>query len=83
MSFNDLRDDASSGFYEEAAYQPAEGTSAAQPQQKGSAPRRSSKSNGKFLGMTPQQRFIIAVLLMVSVCTLGLMCNLITGRMGF
>lgn len=81
MSFNDLRDEASSNFYEEAVYQPAEGTPAAK-KQRASAPRRAA-SSGKFLGMTPQQRFIIAVLLMVAVCTLGLMCNLVTGKMGF
>lgn len=48
-----------------------------------SAPRPVSKkrrSSGKFLGMTPQQRFILAVILMITVCLLGSMCLLITGR---
>jgi len=33
--------------------------------------------------MTPIQRFIIAVLMMVMVCVLGAMCLLITGKIGF
>jgi len=32
--------------------------------------------------MTAIQRFIIAVMLMVAVCTLGAMCLLITGKIG-
>jgi hypothetical protein len=37
---------------------------------------------GRFLGMTPAQRFIIAVMLLVSVCVLGTMCLLVSGRIG-
>ncbi len=35
-----------------------------------------------FLGMNPTQRLIIAVLLMVTVCALGTMCLMVTGRLG-
>lgn len=41
-------------------------------------PRRS----GRFLGMTPFQRFVIAMMLMMVVCLLGTMFLLATGRMG-
>ena len=43
-------------------------------------PRRSS--GGQVLGMTPTQRFIVAVLLLISVCVLGSMCLILTGRIG-
>ena len=36
----------------------------------------------RLLGMTPQQRFILSVLVLLSVCALGSMCLLITGRIG-
>jgi len=36
----------------------------------------------KFLGMTAQQRFIIAAMLMIAVCVLGIMLLLVTGRLG-
>ncbi len=38
--------------------------------------------NGRLFGMTPGQRLIIALLLMVVTCVLGLMCLLLTGRIG-
>jgi hypothetical protein len=69
---DNLRDDATSKpFYEdEAQFQPAAGMA---------APRRSS---ARLLGMTAQQRFLIAVLLMLAVCSLGAMCLLVTGKIG-
>jgi hypothetical protein len=33
--------------------------------------------------MTPAQRFIIAAMLMLAVCSLGAMCLLLTGKIGF
>ena len=73
--FDNLRDDAASSLYEEEdTLVPEEEVIAKTP------PRR--KTNDKLLGMTPVQRFIIAVMLMVAVCTLGTMCLLITGKIG-
>ena len=43
-------------------------------------PRDSGK--GRFMGMTAGQRLLIAVLLMLSVCIVGTMCLLVTGRIG-
>ncbi len=77
--FDDLREQAdSTPFYEdEAQFQDAE---ARRPATK--PPRQVSFNfeNGRFLGMTPLQRFILAMLLLISVCVLGSMCLLITGR---
>lgn len=39
-------------------------------------------TGGVFLGLTAAQRLIIAVLLMLSVCVLGTMCLMISGRIG-
>lgn len=76
--FDGLRNDASntSGFEEPVEFFPEEKPPAQAPRP---APKK-RKSSGKFLGMTPQQRFLLAVLLMITVCVLGLMCNLITGN---
>jgi hypothetical protein len=71
--FDNLRNDAESSFYEEDNLPPDEDLFVP-------APKR--KTNGKLLGMTPVQRFIIAVMLMVAVCTLGSMCLLLTGKIG-
>jgi hypothetical protein len=70
---DNLRDDASSKpFYEEEAqFKPAEITTS------------SSSKNGRFLGMSPIQRFIVAVMLMFAVCSLGAMCLLITEKISF
>jgi hypothetical protein len=76
--FDNLRDDASSSpFYEdEDTIFPEETINKPAPK----APKR--KSNGKFLGMTPIQRFVIAVMLLIAVCALGSMCLLLTGKIG-
>ena len=75
--FDNLRDDAVPSFYEE------EDTVLPEEFEKkpiSKAPKR--KTNGKFLGMTSMQRFIIAAMLLVAVCTLGSMCLLLTGKIG-
>ncbi len=75
--FDNLREDAASSYYEEEAqYQPA-------AEKKTSAPRAKAKPRSKrILGMTAPQRFVIALMLMFAVCSLGMMCLLITGKMG-
>ena len=47
------------------------------------APARRKSSSGKFLGMTAPQRFLIAVMLMIMVCSLGAMCMVISGKFAF
>jgi len=71
--FDNLREQANSTpFYEgEAQFQSVE-----EPR---SAP---SASSGRFLGMTPAQRFILSVMVMIMVCTIGAMFLVVTGKMG-
>jgi len=75
--FDNLRDDATPSFYEEDdTILPEE--YAKKPVSK--APKR--KASGKFLGMTSMQRFVIAAMLLIAVCTMGSMCLLLTGKIG-
>jgi hypothetical protein len=71
--FDNLREQSdSTPFYEdEAAFRGAE-LKPIPP------PRRSADK--RFLGMTPQQRFIVAVMVLIAICALGSMTLLITGR---
>ncbi len=73
--FDNLREQANaSPFYEEEAQvQDAGGAGNAPP------PRAPV---GRLLGMTAPQRFILAALLMLTVCVLGAMCLLVTGKIG-
>lgn len=72
--FDNLREDASASplYEDQAKFQPAAGT------RFDPVMRRPTK----FLGMTSFQRFFLAVLLLLAVCTLGSMCLLVTGRIG-
>jgi hypothetical protein len=48
----------------------------------GVTPQRVQRQRrGNFLGMTAVQRFIIAVMLLVMTCLLGILCLLVTQRM--
>jgi len=69
--FDNLRDDpGTTPFYEEEAkFQPAAGTVQSE-----------SRTSSRFLGMTPTQRFVIAMLLLIAVCSLGAMCLFVTGK---
>jgi hypothetical protein len=69
---DNLRDDAESSFYEEDTL----------PPEKAIAPPPRRRSSGKFLGMTPIQRFIIALMLMVAVFASGTVCLLLTNKIG-
>jgi hypothetical protein len=71
---DNLRDDTSSSYYNDEETVPPEEAKAL------AKPRR--KANGKFLGMTPAQRFIVAVMLMIAVCAFGTMCLLLTNKIG-
>jgi len=45
------------------------------------APVRKRRKSKKFLGMTAQQRFLISVMLMFTVCLLGTLAMFVMGRM--
>ena len=72
--FDNLRDSAESSFYEE---EPNDVYN--EPKQKATAPRR--RRSGKFLGMTSQQRFMISLMLMFTVCLVGTLAMFILGKM--
>ncbi len=71
--FDNLREQANAApFYEdEAQFQSAEEPVSATQQ-----------VQGRLLGMSPVQRFIISVMLMMMVCTIGAMFLLVTGKIG-
>jgi hypothetical protein len=74
--FDNLRDSAESSFYEEEPNdlyrEPV-----AQP-----APRRRAVTrNGRFLGMTAQQRFLISVMLLFTVCIIGTLAMFVLEKM--
>jgi hypothetical protein len=75
--FDNLRDDADNAFYEvdDSDLFPEEEVEAV-----ATPPKR--RGDGKLLGMTGIQRFIIALMLMFAVCMLGTICLVLTGKIG-
>ena len=74
--FDNLRDSAESSFYEEEPndlYKEPVATPAV-------AKRRVIRS-GRFLGMTAQQRFLLSVMLMFTVCILGTLAMFVFEKM--
>ena len=71
--FDNLRDSASP-FYEEEQNDVDKGP-AARP----AAPRRRRKT--RFLGMTAQQRFILSLIFMLTVCVMGVLAMFVLGKM--
>ena len=75
--FDNLRDSAESSFYDEEPNDVYK-----EPKPNASAPRRrSNRSNGQFLGMSAQQRFLISLMLMFTVCLVGTLAMFILGKM--
>ena len=76
--FDNLRDSAESSFYEEEPndlYKEPVATTAAAPR------RRATSRSGRFLGMTAQQRFLISVMLLFTVCIVGTLAMLVLEKM--
>ena len=77
--FDNLRESADSSFYEEEPndlYK--EPVAAVAP----SSRRRSTvTSNGRVLGMNAQQRFLISVMLLFTVCILGALAMFVFEKM--
>ena len=77
--FDNLRESAESSFYEEEPndlYQ--------EPVVPPTAPKRrqvAAITSGRFLGMTAQQRFLISVMLMFTVCIMGTLAMFVMGKM--
>jgi hypothetical protein len=67
--FDDLRQQANEGELEEPESDEVEDTVHVQ--------------GNYFLGMTPQQRFLLAVMFARWICIMGAFCLLATGKVGF
>lgn len=79
--FDNLRDAADSSLYEEEAndlYKEPVSTSSKPAK---AAPKKRRGNNARFLGMTAQQRFILSLMLMFSVCIMGTLAMLLLGKM--
>ncbi len=79
--FDNLREDASNSAFDSTPFYEDEAQfEEVKPVKKAAPRRRTASSNGRFLGMTPLQRLILAVMLFFAVCSLGSMCLLIAGK---
>ena len=67
--FDDLRQQANEGEFEEPESDEVEDSVHVQ--------------GNYFLGMTPQQRFLIAVMFVGWICIMSAFCLLATGKVGF
>ena len=75
--FDNLRESAESSFYEEEPNDLYK-----EPVAQPAAPRRRPVArNRRFLGMTAQQRFLISVMLMFTVCIMGTLAMFLMGKM--
>ena len=82
--FDNLRDSADSSFYEEEPNdlykEPA--APASKPGKKpATAAKKRRGNNARFLGMTAQQRFIVSLMLLFTVCMMGTVAMLVLGKM--
>ena len=76
--FDNLRDSAESSFYEE---EPNDLYKEPVAQPVAPKRRRTRMRNARFLGMTSQQRFLISVMLMFTVCIIGTLAMFVLGKM--
>ncbi len=73
--FDNLRDSAeSSSFYEEE-----QNDLYKEPVAKAAPKRR--RSNARFLGLTPQQRFFVSLMLLFTVCIIGTLAMFVFQKM--
>lgn len=73
--FDNLRESAESSFYEEE-----QNDLYKEPVARVAARRR---SNARFLGMTPMQRFLLSLMLLFTVCIMGMLAMFVLGKMSF
>jgi len=83
--FDNLRDLSDSSFYEEEQNdlykEPAQSATKQIPAS--AVPRRRKRNNARFLGLTAQQRFIVSLMLMFTVCIMGTLAMFVLGKMSF
>ena len=79
--FDNLRDSADSSFYEEEPNDLYKEPVPANSKPTRSAPKKRRSNNTRFLGMTAQQRFIVSLMLMFTVCIMGTLAMFVLGKM--
>ena len=81
--FDNLRDFSDEPLYEDEPndlYKEPEDINPAVS--KAPAPKaRKKRKNKKFLGLTAQQRFILSIMFMLTVCMVGTLAMLVLGKM--
>ena len=79
--FDNLRESADSSFYEEEPNDLYKEPAPASRKPTSATPKKRRKSNNaRFLGMTAQQRFIVSLMLMFTVCIMGTLALFVFGR---
>jgi len=82
--FDNLRDSADSSFYEEESndlYKEPAPANTPSWNSTAAAPKKRRSNNVRFLGMTAQERFIVSLMLMFTICVMGTVAMLMLGRM--
>ncbi|HXD10661.1 MAG TPA: hypothetical protein VN653_11410 [Anaerolineales bacterium] len=78
--FDNLRESADSSFYEEEPNDLYKEPAPSSGKKAAAAPKK-RRNNARFLGMTAQQRFIVSLMLMFTVCIMGTLAMFVMGRM--
>ncbi len=78
--FDNLREEANNSTFDGTPFYEEEAQFDEALPRASAAPRRRSGANGRLLGMTPVQRFVLAFMALIAVCALGSMCLLISGK---
>jgi hypothetical protein len=76
--FDNLRDSAESSFYEEEPNDLYK-EPVAVPQ--AASRRRAVARSGRFLGMTAQQRFLLSIMFLFTVCIIGTLAMFVLEKM--
>jgi hypothetical protein len=80
--FDNLRDFSDTPLYEDEKNDLYKESDAASIESIPATPiQKKKRGGGKFLGMSAQQRFIIALMLMFTVCLIGTLAMFVMGKM--
>ena len=79
--FDNLRDFSDTPLYEDEQSDLYKEPDNASFESSPATPVKKKKKNNQLLGMTAQQRFILAVMLMFTVCLLGMLAMFVMGKM--
>ena len=81
--FDNLRDASDSSFYEEEQNDLYKEPAPSKQPARAAAPKKRKAKSRQFLGLTAQQRFIISLMFMFTVCIMGTLAMFVMGKMGF